>query len=136
MPKVQKASRISRMGSALSKWPHLLHKMGFVDSLIQTTVYALPNKVKKNFHDQIFLEIFIFQKKYYKKWLKRKKILKLSSSRNWTQIAGLADGHATSRLTHVSWLLLRRNSFIFIIIGYGKNAIPLFSSAQNIRRIP
>ena len=36
--KVQEASRILRMGFALSKWPHLLHKMGFVDSLTQTTV--------------------------------------------------------------------------------------------------
>ena len=36
--KVQEDSRILRMGFDLSKWPHLLHKMGFVDSLMQTTV--------------------------------------------------------------------------------------------------
>ena len=38
--KVQEASRMLRIGFALSKWPHLLHKMGFVDSLTQTTVKA------------------------------------------------------------------------------------------------
>ena len=36
--KAQEANRILRIDFALSKWPHLLHKMGFVDSLTQTTV--------------------------------------------------------------------------------------------------
>ena len=39
VPKVQEATRILGMGFALSKWPHLLHKLGFVDSLMQTNVY-------------------------------------------------------------------------------------------------
>ena len=45
LPKVQEASRILRMCFALSKWPHLLHKMGFVDSLTQTTVGVAVVKV-------------------------------------------------------------------------------------------
>ena len=36
--KVQEASRILRMGFSLSKWPHLLHKMGLDDSQSHTTV--------------------------------------------------------------------------------------------------
>ena len=44
--KAQEASRILKMGFALSKWPHLLHKMGFVDSLTHTTV---ENKILKIF---------------------------------------------------------------------------------------
>ena len=35
---VREASRTLWMGFALSKWPHLLHKMGFVDSVTQTIV--------------------------------------------------------------------------------------------------
>ena len=42
--KVQEASRILRMGFDLSKLPHLLHKMGFVDSLKHATVFL--SKVK------------------------------------------------------------------------------------------
>ena len=41
MSKVQEASIILKMGFALSKCPHLLHKMGFVDSLTHTTVHSL-----------------------------------------------------------------------------------------------
>ena len=33
------------MGSALSKRPHLLHKMGFVDSLTQTTVFSFAANI-------------------------------------------------------------------------------------------
>ena len=36
--KFQGASKILRMVFGLSKGPHLLHKMGFVDSLTHTTV--------------------------------------------------------------------------------------------------
>ena len=36
--KVQGAGSTLRMGFALSKWLHLLPKMGFVDSLMHTTV--------------------------------------------------------------------------------------------------
>ena len=42
MYKVQEDSRILRMGFDLSKWPHLLHKMSFVDSLTHTTVHQNP----------------------------------------------------------------------------------------------
>ena len=37
--KVQEASRILKMVFALSKWSHLLHKMGFVHSQMVTTVH-------------------------------------------------------------------------------------------------
>ena len=40
VPKAQEASVILRLGFFRSKWPHLLHKMGFVDSLTQTTVFV------------------------------------------------------------------------------------------------
>ena len=43
--KFQESSRILRMGFALSKWPHLLHKMGFVDSLAHTTVVVSKDSV-------------------------------------------------------------------------------------------
>ena len=43
MYKVQEDSRILRMGFYLSKWPHLLHNMGFVDSLTHATVGCLIN---------------------------------------------------------------------------------------------
>ena len=49
LPKVQEASGILRMGFAPSKRPHLLHEMGFVDSLTQTTVLALSKKSVKTF---------------------------------------------------------------------------------------
>ena len=39
--KVQEDGKILRMGFDLSKWPHLLHKMGFDDSLTHTTVCML-----------------------------------------------------------------------------------------------
>ena len=35
----QEASIVLGVGFAMSKWSHLLHKMGFVDSLKQTTVF-------------------------------------------------------------------------------------------------
>ena len=45
LSKFQEASRILRMVFALSKWPHLLHKMGFVDSLTHTTVITKLNTI-------------------------------------------------------------------------------------------
>ena len=48
MSKVQEASRILKMGFTLSKWPHLLHKMGFVDSLTHTTVHLPINMIYRN----------------------------------------------------------------------------------------
>ena len=53
--KVQKASRILWMGFAMSKGPHLLHKMGFVDSLTQTTVLYHNRREKKGDFAKIWM---------------------------------------------------------------------------------
>ena len=39
----------------LSKWPHLLHKMGFVDSLTHTTVYVEIMKSAKTLLNKLYL---------------------------------------------------------------------------------
>ena len=55
--KVNEASSSLRVGFALSKLPHLLHKMGFVDSLSQTTVLPTFHVVLSLHETRIFFSI-------------------------------------------------------------------------------